>query len=73
MSLLNIELIKEAGVLRKRLAKGSFNTNEIEQFLAKVEALKSSPERRKNTKAEERFLWQMENLERGRARKPIIH
>ena len=63
------EIAKEAGVLRKRLEKGSFNTGELITFLTKVERT-SSPSIRGKYK-DERFLAQLENLDRGRARKPL--
>lgn len=69
MSMSN-EIAKEAEVLRKRLDRGSFNVNELREFLIKVESQSPLKIRKKNN---DRFLAQLENLDRGRARKPVIH
>lgn len=63
--MMNDNLIKEAGLLRERLKKGSFNLGEIDQFLLKI-INQNNRQRLHN----DRFNHQLENLERGFARKP---
>ncbi len=68
---MNSQIKKRAGVLRKRLSQGSININELSDFLAKVE--KTSPPRNSAHKeGNNRLLQQLENLNRGRAKKPVL-
>jgi hypothetical protein len=64
------DIIKQANALRTRLQKGSLNVYELEQFLAKVEGYGAPPAG--HPKAKDRFLQQLENLERGYSRKPKV-
>jgi len=68
---MNSQLKKRAGVLRKRLSQGSININELSDFLSKVE--KTSPTRTYTYKQEKkRLLQQLENINRGHAKKPLL-
>ncbi len=64
------DITKEAAVLRTRLQMGSINIHELERFLGKVEAISLNHQNKKSDTTNMRFLAQLENLERGRARKP---
>ncbi len=66
---MNTEIQKEAGVLRIRLQSGSLNINELSSFLKKVEGY--TPPSFKQ-KSKQRFLQQLNNLDRGHARKPFM-
>jgi len=68
---MNSQLKKRAGVLRKRLSQGSININELSDFLAKVEKI-SPPRNYTNKEEDRRLLQQLENLNRGRAKKPVL-
>lgn len=62
------KIIKDANVLRTRLQRGVINVHELEHFLATVADYNPQPAGR--PKQKDRFLAQLENLDRGIARKP---
>lgn len=65
------QIIKEAGVLRKRLQSGLINTNELVSFLIRVESVSPPTDRVKvrANKRNERFQAALASLDRTSSRK----
>lgn len=72
MMQLTIDDIQIAGVLRKRLALGVIDINELNAFLTRLERKASADTKKKTARSEKRqqlFLWHLNNLSKRKVTK----